>query len=220
MLHVHSHEEVKHFAKSIFSTFVGLLMALGLESWHQEHHRRHLAEEALESVLQEAEFNEKALHRLATDNENVPKNLNLLIKFLESYQESKVRHRTWAPKHLALDANINHASGHLKVSAWTMALANQSVQLFPKAQAEKLAAFYEEVGRLQAFLDQPVDYSGIMSIGEHQTLADIKRHLDLQTPQGIERLIWNIRQLSTRIGLIQMWASGIEQETAVKKDRH
>ena len=37
MLHPHVPEDLKHFGKHLFATFLGLLMALGLESWHQSH---------------------------------------------------------------------------------------------------------------------------------------------------------------------------------------
>ena len=50
MLHPHVPEELKHFGKHLFATFLGLLMALGLEQWREHRHDAQIAREALEAV--------------------------------------------------------------------------------------------------------------------------------------------------------------------------
>lgn len=56
MLHPHIPEDIKHFGKHLFATFLGLLMALGLEQWREHHHEATLAHQALATV--EAELKE------------------------------------------------------------------------------------------------------------------------------------------------------------------
>jgi hypothetical protein len=56
MLHPHVPEELKHFGKHLFATFLGLLMALGLEQWREHRHETKLAHQALTAV--EAELRE------------------------------------------------------------------------------------------------------------------------------------------------------------------
>ena len=57
MLHPHIPEELTHFGKHLFATFLGLLMAVGLESCHQEHTRAKIAKIQLEDVEQEIRSN-------------------------------------------------------------------------------------------------------------------------------------------------------------------
>ncbi len=50
MLHPHVPEGLKHFGKHLFATFLGLLMALGLEQWREHHVEARRAEESLACV--------------------------------------------------------------------------------------------------------------------------------------------------------------------------
>jgi len=210
------HEPVKHFAKSLFATFLGLLMALGLDSWNHARVQRRVAQAALASVLRETESNRKALQNLAVANKDLPRNLALTIAALESLQEARSSHRPWTlPKDLG-NLSIQHTAGNLKSSAWGMALADQSVQRFPKAQAEELANFYQQLGRLQAYLDQPVDYTPISALGGVSTATSAKRRLERFSPAELERILWNLRELKVRFELVRMWAEGVGEIPVAK----
>jgi hypothetical protein len=211
VLHPHVHEDVKHFAKTLFTTFLGLLMALALESWHQERHRRQVAREALESVLLESQGNRKALQDLAAGNKDVPRNLGVMIGLLESLQDARSAHRPWRPRDISANLTISHTAGNLKSSAWNMALADQSVQRFPKGQAGHLAALYQQMGRLQAFLDQPVDYSTVGALGESSTSRAMEARLQRFSDRELERVVWDLRKLKVRFELIHMWAEALEK---------
>jgi hypothetical protein len=50
-------ENFRQFAKNLFSTFLGLLMALGLGQWRERSHDRQAAHEALEAVHEEMSRN-------------------------------------------------------------------------------------------------------------------------------------------------------------------
>lgn len=210
------HEPIRHFAKSLFATFLGLLMALGLDSWNHARVQRRVAQEALASVLRETESNRKALHNLATVNRDLPRNLGLTIAALESLQDARSSHRPWVLPDQLGDLSIQHTAGNLKSSAWGMAQADQSVQRFPKAQAEELANFYQQLGRLQAFLDQPVDYSPISALGGVSTATAARRRLERFSPAELERIIWNLRELKVRFELVRMWAEGVGEINGAK----
>lgn len=206
---LNARENIKHFAKSLFATFLGLLMALALESWHQERYQRNLAQGALASVLREAEADRKALRDLGAANKDLPGNLGNFIALLESFRDARARHRPWKPVESSMNLSINHSAGNLKSSAWTMALANQSVQRFPRAQAEELADFYQQLGRFQAFLDQPVDYSPVAALGEIGSTETLKLRLERLGDGELERMVWNLRQLKVRFDMIRMWSEGM-----------
>ncbi len=205
-------ENLKHFAKSLVATFLGLLMALGLESWNRERLQQRAAKAALASVMREAEANRKALHDLATTNQDLPRNLKLTIAALESLQDARTRRQPWVLPENFGNLSIKHTAGSLKSSAWGMALADQSVQRFPKAQAETLASIYQQLGRLQAFLDQPVDYTPVSALGDVATAEDLKARLERLSPSELERIIWNLRELKVRFEMIHMWAEGMIDE--------
>lgn len=209
-------ESVIRFAKSLFATFLGLVMALGLNNWNQARIQRQAAQAALASVLRETESNRQALHKLALANQDLPRNLGLTIAALESLQEARSSHRPWVMPQAFGDLSIHHTAGNLKSSAWGMALADQSVQLFPKAQAEDLANFYQQLGRLQAFLDQPVDYTPISALGGITTAEGARRRLERFSPAELERILWNLRELKVRFELAAMWAEGVGEVSLPK----
>ena len=209
-------EDVKHFSKALFSTFLGLLMALGLESWHLDYRQRRAARAALESVLQEMESNRKALHDLATINADLPRNLTTMIGLLESLQDDRRQHRPWRLPDVTMNLTIHHTGGRLKSSAWEMALANQSVQRFPKAQAGDLADFYQQMGRLQALLDQSVDYAPYEALSDRSATDPLLKRLEHFSDGELEHILWSLRQLKVRFELIGMWSEGIEKDLEKK----
>ncbi|NTV72785.1 MAG: hypothetical protein HGA66_01070 [Holophaga sp.] len=209
-------EPLKQFAKSLFATFLGLLMALGLNNWNNGRMQRRVAQEALASVLRETESNREALRNLATVNKDLPRNLGLTIAALESLQDARSSHRPWVLPKVLGDLTIQHTAGRLKSSAWGMALADQSVQRFPKAQAEELATFYQQLGRFQAYLDQPVDYTPIAALSGGSTTEAMKRRLERFSPAELERIIWTLRELQVRFELIRMWAEGVDKTQGAK----
>lgn len=218
MLHVHGHEPVKHFAKSLFATFLGLLMALGLESWHQERHRNHVARESLESVLQEVRADRDALASLAAKNRNLPENMGRFIRLLESLQDARQQHRAWVPAKQSIDLTTFFDPGKFRTAAWTMALANQSVQRFPKAQAEDLATFYNDLARLQAFLDQPVDFTPMDVISVSDSEQVTLRRLERLSPAELEHLISGMHTLRIHFDLSNKMVTGMNEELKALKN--
>jgi hypothetical protein len=217
VLHVHGHEPAKHFLKSLFATFLGLLMALGMESCHQERHRNHVAREALESVLQEVKGNRAALTNLAAKNRDLPENMGRFIHMLESLQDARQQHHSWVPKNESIDLTITFDSGRFRTAAWTMALANQSVQRFPKAQAEDLATFYNDLARFQAFLDQPVDFTPMDAISVSDSEQMTLRRLERLSPAELEHLISGMHTLRSHFNLSNQWVAGINEELKALK---
>ena len=209
-------EDAIHFCKALFATFLGLLMALGLESWRLEHYQQKVARAALESVLQEMEGNRKALHDLATVNAGVPRNLGTMIGLLETLQDDRRQHHPWRPWEATMELTIHHTAGHLKSSAWDMALADQSIHRFPKAQAADLADFYQQMGRLQALLDQPVDYASYDAMSRFSVDFPLRKRLERFSDGELEHILWNLRQLKVRFELIGMWSEGLEKELEKK----
>jgi hypothetical protein len=206
-------EEAKEFAKALIVTFLGLVIALAMDNWHQERRRQQAAQVALESVLREVEGDRKALERMAATHKDAPKNIGVLIALLECFQDARAQHRPWHPKDEEGSVQANHATaGSLQSSAWAMALGDLSVQRFPKAQAERLAGFYQELGRFQAFLDQPVDYTVRVSLGELNSLDGLKARLDRFSPAELEHMLWGFRQIQSRERMIYGWSEGLAKE--------
>lgn len=213
MLHPHVPESLTHFGKHLLATFLGLLMALGMESWHQEHHRKAVAREALESVQAEIRSNQDYLKRLADDQRDAPERLQKAIGLLESLQDARAARRSWKLPEITLNLHLSHNSGAFQTAAWNMALASQSVQRFSKGQAESLTAFYEDLKRFQAFLDQPADYSASTAIGDVTSAKDFEARLKRLDPEDLRQLIWKFRELSVRANLVCQWASGLARES-------
>ncbi len=212
MLHVHVPDSLKHFWKHMLATFLGLLMALGMESWHQEHHRKAVAREALESVQAEIRSNLDYLKRLADDQRDAPERLQKAIGLLESLQDARAARRSWKLPEITLNLHLSHNSGAFRTAAWNMALASQSVQRFPKGKAESLTAFYEDLKRFQAFLDQPADYSASIAIGDVTSAEDFEARLKRLDPEDLRQLIWKFRELSVRSNIGCQWAEGLVLE--------
>jgi len=53
MLHPHIPHDLKEFSKHLFATFLGLLMALGLEQWREHRVEVKVTQEALAAVKNE-----------------------------------------------------------------------------------------------------------------------------------------------------------------------
>ncbi|BDU73747.1 hypothetical protein [Mesoterricola silvestris] len=212
MLHPHVPDTIKAFGKHLFATFLGLVMALGLDNWNHERLQKHVAQDALASVLRETDANREALRKLASTNKDLPGELAVTITALESLQDARARRQPWVfPENLG-NLLIMHTAGNLKSSAWNMALANQSVQRFPKAKAAELADIYQQLGRLQAFLDLPVDYTPLTALSGPKSGADMKARLERFSPGEIERLIEGLRALKVRFELVHLWANGLMKD--------
>ena len=212
MLHPHVPDSLKHFGKHMLATFLGLLVALGMESWHQEHQRKAVAREALASVLAEVRSNQEYLKGLAASQRDAPARLQKFIDLLESLQDARASHRSWKLPAITLNLHLSHNSGAFRTAAWNMALASQSVQRFPRGQAESLTAFYEDLKRFQAFLDQPADYSASTAIGDVASAEAFEARLKRLDPEDLRQLIWKFRELSVRGNLVCQWASGLVRE--------
>jgi hypothetical protein len=210
-------EEAKEFFKALFVTFLGLVIALAMDNWHQERRRNQAAGVALESVLKEVEWDRKALEKMATSRKATPQNLRFILSLLEGLQDARTRHQPWRPKKESGSLDGTHTTaGDLESSAWTMALGDLSVQRFPKAQAEGLAGFYQELGRFQAYLDQPVDYTVLIAIGGPDSFESLMARLERFSPAELEHMLWGFRQLQVRETLIQNWSEALVKEIDAK----
>ena len=89
MLHPHIPEDLKHFGKHLFATFLGLLMALGLEQWREHHHEVKLAKQALATVEAELREDVVRLQRQKSRCEESLRSTQALNDYLEQLIAAK-----------------------------------------------------------------------------------------------------------------------------------
>lgn len=146
----HLPEEIKPFGKHLFATFLGLLMALGLESWHQEHQAKARALSQMEQVEKELRHNDAMLARLQKDLGQVVQVQQTAIDAVRDFQ----RTHQLGPRCGSLDtAQFNFAT-----SAWEAAV-NLGVQRYlTPAKGSALSTLYTSMKRNQGIQDALVLY--------------------------------------------------------------
>lgn len=136
MLHPHVPHELKDFGKHLFATFLGLLMALGLESCHQNHQVESRAKQALAAVRAELEYNRKDVRDA---KKSVSEGKGVFLKLLPSIQA--IRHKKTLPEE-AENFSLKLNLADLPSSAWEAAMAAQVVHHLPLKQLQTLSTAY------------------------------------------------------------------------------
>ena len=153
MLHAHVPEDLKHFSKHLFATFLGLLRALALESW-----REHRVE-----LRRAREFQERVEAEVATDRKGLEERLAVIEgeqPRLEAYAaafDGAVRERLGG-RAASLPARPSMQGMDLSFvwSAWDTAKAAGVLRHLDPARVERLAAVYSDMQRVQAIQDQRI----------------------------------------------------------------
>lgn len=194
MLHAHVPEGLKHFSTHLFATFLGLLMALGLESCHQRHLQKESAHRAMEAVQAELRGNRKEIEECIPTIDSSLRDLEAMLQSLGDLRAHKSDGKT-IPR---LGVNLNLSLPDLNSAAWEASVAAQAVHFMDFEQVECLSRAYVTQKILQnqeqAFLED-LQHLGALILDKPEVLKDNP------DPQ-VEEVI--LRMRATRIRLVTL----------------
>ena len=195
MLHAHVPEGMKSFGKHLFATFLGLLMALGLESCHQQHVQSARAHSAMAAVRSELESNRKDV---AIAKAAVKRNFARMANILKAAEALKGRKTEPAEKpEFKLDLEL----AELPSAAWDAAVAAQIVHNIPFEQVQALSNVYRSQRLLevqQGILVEDVQRLSISALA--QGLKDDLKSLD---SRQLDEVMVALRPVLVRLRTLQ-----------------
>lgn len=165
MHHPHVPHELKDFSKHLFATFLGLLMALGLEQWREHRHEAKVAKQALQAVKTEMAAIRTTLLENLRDAETHVKLYEERTALLEEVIQSKMEKRA-----LRLPPSTPGLSGtelNFYWHAWDSAKSLGLLRHLRPDQVQRLSAFYGGLQRIQAIQDAML----AKSTGIHKELS-------------------------------------------------
>ena len=150
MLHPHIPEDLKHFGKHLFATFLGLLMALGLEQWREHHHEVKLAEQALAAVEAELAQNGKDLEERLNLIQSEEKPLDEYVQAFSKAVRSRGKgDRAELPKRPSLKT----PDLFFTCSAWETAKALGLPRHLPPGRIQRISEVYTSMQRAIGVMD-------------------------------------------------------------------
>ena len=155
MLHPHVPEDLKHFSKHLFATFLGLLMALALESWREHRAEARMARDYQDRLVSGdfLQTNRKDLEeRLAVIEREQPKLEAYAMAFADAARERQRGHA----KALPAKPTVQGIDLSFIWSAWDMAKAVGVLRHLDPLRVQRFASVYSDMQRVQGVLDQMV----------------------------------------------------------------
>jgi hypothetical protein len=147
MLHAHVPENIRNFAKHLFATFLGLLMALGLEQWNEHRREAHAAHAFLERIQEDLDLNAAYCRNMA-----------LTFKACKEFDERvggqikavlEARKRGAKAPLIVKDGNCRDDM-RFYTSAWDAAKASGVLQHLPPRLVQDLSRSFEDLRRIEA----------------------------------------------------------------------
>ena len=150
MLHPHIPEDLKHFGKHLFATFLGLLMALGLEQWRGHHHESRIAPQALAQVEAELEQNRRELERRVKTNESEMAPMKAYVDgFAKAVRARRNGHRMGLP----VRPELQMPDFFFTSSAWEAAKSLGLLRHLSPDRTQRMSAAYTAMLRVEEILD-------------------------------------------------------------------
>jgi hypothetical protein len=150
MLHPHVPEELKHFGKHLFATFLGLLMALGLEQWREHHHEAKQASLALATV--EAELRSD-LARVDQESRRCEQSLRN-AEALDTYLAALIAAKREGKALLALEEPPTMGIAlNFSTDAWETFKGLGALRHVAPDRAQRLSKAYLRLGVMQQHLE-------------------------------------------------------------------
>jgi len=202
MLHPHVPEGLKHFSTHLFATFLGLLMALGLESCHQRHLQKESAHRAMEAVQAELRGNRKELEDCIPTIDSSLKDLGAMLRSLEDLRAHKSDGKTIPP------FQLNLSLPDLGSAAWEASVAAQAVHFMDFEQVECLSRAYvtqKYVESQEPALLEDLQHLGALVLEKHE---DSKEIPDRQ----LEDIILRLRTTVVRLGTLRQGCNAAMQK--------
>ena len=180
MLHPHVSEEIKSFSKHLFATFLGLLMALGLEQW-AEHRREHrLAQGFLRSIQADLVWNLKAVRTLEVTFRQCQENDKAAIAMIEAVLGAK---RKGVKPPTILREGSYRADFKFTTAAWDAAKASGAFREMPPALLQELSELFSTMKRVEDLQDR---FLSSRQVDEFLTnFGEDWNTLDAHSQQGI-----------------------------------
>ena len=191
MLHAHVPESLQHFGKHLFATFLGLLMALGLEQWAVHHHEARIAREALSRVEAELEKDLETLTRQDQRAKASMKTLDAVDAFLVVQMEAK---RAGRPVEERLPEGELGVGIGFTTDAWESLKLTGAFRNLSLDQAERLSTAYSF---LHDFVINAKVYAGQerLNLGMVLLTAPQRRFKDFEIRdfQELRQSLWLLR---------------------------
>lgn len=161
MLHPHVPEELKSFSKHLLATFLGLLMALGLESWREQQHARHLSEESLQRIQAElARDREDTARRLSGIEAEQPR-VEAYCRALEQAVAARRRGRE-AP--FPVPPQVRNPDFDFTWSAWETARSTGNLRYIDSDHLMRLSEVYTSLQRFVLIQDRIIQNPGMADL--------------------------------------------------------
>jgi hypothetical protein len=151
MLHPHVPEELKHFGKHLFATFLGLLMALGLEQWREHRHEVRLSEESLRRIEAELRRNRAdTAQRLAQVESEFPAN----EAYYRDLERVVAERRAGRKGPLPVRPKLHNPDFSFTWSAWESARSTGGLRHIDPARLQRISEAYADMQRFIPIQDQ------------------------------------------------------------------
>lgn len=145
-MHPHVPHELKDFSKHLVATFLGLLMALGLEQWREHRHETKLAQEALTTVEFELKEDLAQVQRELARSETSIQGIDTLVAYLDGVLAAKRQGRPLPepPKLETLGMSLTFS-----VDAWETFKGLGALRHLAPDRARRLSRCYLTLGALR-----------------------------------------------------------------------
>jgi hypothetical protein len=160
-LHPHVPYEFKNFSIHLIATFLGLLMALGLEQWHEHHVEMARMNENLQLIRNE----------LQTNRTDIQDNMNKMVESQKSFESIDGIFKKLVQERRAGHAfkdSINIKLGiyifPFRLSAWENAKAGGALRNLESDKMGVLANVYTDIEQMRRMQDMKVTYPWFQDI--------------------------------------------------------
>ncbi len=198
MLHPHVPEELRHFGKHLFATFLGLLMALGLEQWREHRLEARLSRESLHRIEAELRRNrEGTAQRLAQVAAERP----AMEAYSQELERAVAARRLGRKGAMPQRPSLHNPDFSFTWSAWETARSTGSLRRVDSGRLQRLAEVYSDLQRFIPIQDQMM---AVPAFADLMTFSRLDH--ELLTTEELGRLlnglrfqqVWNLSRI--RIG--------------------
>ncbi|GLH71906.1 hypothetical protein GETHLI_04080 [Geothrix limicola] len=151
MLHPHVPEDLKHFGKHLFATFLGLIMALGLEQWREHRQELRLSEESLHRIEAELRRNrDDTAQRLVRLETEIP----VTKAYYEDLERAVAERRAGRKAPLPVRLKTQNPDFGFTWSAWEGARATGGLRHIDPTRLQRMSEVYADMQRFIPIQDQ------------------------------------------------------------------
>jgi hypothetical protein len=164
MLHAHLPEDIRHFAKHLFATFLGLLMALGLEQWAERQRDKRMAHEFMERVHEDLVHDLDYAHQMTRVFNECAQHDQIVITQVRALLEARKHKRPARP----IDPKGQFREDlFFASSAWDAAKASGTLQHVPPKVLQDLSSVFESFKRIEQMDTQFLTTPAVSSFAAH-----------------------------------------------------